>query len=552
MSTPAISTFGRGLKGNGSNQNVQSATWGEVGMTTSPTKFTIFLTIHSGTIGKVFSTGYTSSQDGLAFSVTPTGFIFESNKTENAVLNITADKGDVVITFDNNVYSFYVNTVLVAQEEFIYTVPLKWGAGEKLYVLSYRDSSSFSDALVSNIGVIDDVVLTPDQIEYLHKLPHKFLYPEKVVNPDGSANWFPKSFILPQSTLDKVKVHMPMTDTDGYSRNMVGYSETFENITGDFTTINNIYSFGGSIVSIDNGRGKAVDSINTSVNVRIVDDTILSIPLVASELVKYTFEIETDTNSTVKIWNGVSYLIVGNAIAGVLLKVSVVIENLGDYGSSVIQAGTANTIWIDNLSVAKLSNIYPIQNYTASVRDEAKQLAKGLQTSSWERDSLGVPLSGKFDRLIQDGVGDLNTQWVPDITKDFSFEYVFDSQPDGEYQLFGCGVNIGTAIWLGCSPSGTSFIRMGNDTFNSGTVIGVPYHAYLNYKASTNTTEVWFNGVLVKTIQSNFTTMTLPFSLSIANSTYNARGAVKKFRRLYGNYNAKHLYEAYLLKEGLL
>ena len=393
MSTPAISTFGRGLKGNGNNQTVQSATWAELGMTTSPTKFTIFLTIHSGTIGKVFSTGYTSSYSGLALTATPTGFIFESNKTENAVLNIPAEKGDVVITFDNNVYSFYVNTVLVAQEEFIYTVPLKWGAGEKLYVLSYRDSSSFSDALVSNIGVIDDVVLTPDQIEYLHKLPHKFLYPEKVVNPDGSANWFPKSFILPQSTLDKVKVHMPMTDTDDYARNMIGYSEVEKPTAPDFSSIGNWSMLDGSTVT--NGALNVTSDINGGAYLTGLTSGYYLIEVVIGE---YTL--------------GNPRVYMENTAVG---KASLDTSKVGVPQWFILYNASATRFYIQNFyvvggdfkidtsSVKQLSGTYPIQNYTDSCRSEAINLPYGLQTSSWKRDILGVPYAGSFDALQMDG-----------------------------------------------------------------------------------------------------------------------------------------------------
>ena len=348
MSTPAISTFGRGLKGNGSNQNVQSATWGEVGMTTSPTKFTIFLTIHSGTIGKVFSTGYTSSYSGLALTATPTGFIFESNKTENAVLNIPAEKGDVVITFDNNVYSFYVNTVLVAQEEFIYTVPLKWGAGEKLYVLSYRDSSSFSDALVSNIGVIDDVVLTPDQIEYLHKLPHKFLYPEKVVNPDGSANWFPKSFILPQSTLDKVKVHMPMTDTDDYARNMIGYSEGVESFTNpDF-----IDATGWTL---DTNASIAGGELIFASVTNLVNGAYFNVGL-NTELAIIQFEITEYMSGDITAWFGGSQGRATNQSFNSIGTHSFITSAEGSNNLIIFGSTSTATCKIDNVSLKQLSS----------------------------------------------------------------------------------------------------------------------------------------------------------------------------------------------------
>ena len=111
---------------------------------------------------------------------------------------------------------------------------------------------------------------------------------------------------------------------------------------------------------------------------------------------------------------------------------------------------------------------YPITNYTSSVRDNARRLPYGLQTSGFKRDSNGLILS-KSNFLEADGVGYGDTGWIPDISKPTTIECILDKKSINDFQLNGTeylriGVASGNALYFRCGDKQPSVLNTAVDS----------------------------------------------------------------------------------------
>lgn len=74
--------------------------------------------------------------------------------------------------------------------------------------------------------------------------------------------------------------------------------------------------------------------------------------------------------------------------------------------------GNETTHLFKEISLKEITGIYPINNYTAGSRLNARRLTSGLQTCFLNRDSLGRYLSINKDGLVGDGVGYASTRYI--------------------------------------------------------------------------------------------------------------------------------------------
>ena len=181
-------------------------------------------------------------------------------------------------------------------------------------------------------------------------------------------------------------LNMPMCETDGYVRNMKSYSE------------------GSELVTVVNGYGKnTVTKTNDVYTVTVIDDikgcyaTISNILIGDKVLISYEIISSTATTGNIFSWFGSKKI---EPIAS-FSHINTSIKTPGDTRFDGLNTGAVITF---KVSVKKLTGVSFIQNYTSSVRDNAKNLQHGLQTCKFVRDSLGV-IQSASDYLECDGVG---------------------------------------------------------------------------------------------------------------------------------------------------
>ena len=268
-----------------------------------------------------------------------------------------------------------------------------------------KQDTAFSTGVLGNLIAISQA-LTPTQIEYQYNYPEKFLYWEAVTNA-GVKTFTPKSYILSDTELSNVVAHLPMTDTDNYTRNMVGYSETA------LTTHNENIDGVGNTITYD--ASSNLFTINQVDFTLAVYKPFIGKPetFVAGNL--YLFKAKITVVSGATSLSAMEYGSSDGAnLANYYNKPLVAgdvheVYTIGNYRSNgyanLLFDGTQNNaaVFTVEFDALKLSNTYPIQNYTASVRDEAKNLTTGLQASLLDIDKLGVIQGSSFDRLYMDG-----------------------------------------------------------------------------------------------------------------------------------------------------
>jgi len=156
-------------------------------------------------------------------------------------------------------------------------------------------------------------------------------------------------------------------------------------------------------------------------------------------------------------------------------------------------------ITVTNFRVYSTTANTAITNFTNSCRDEALRLTYGMQTCFLQRDSLGVPSGSSFDRLQCDGVGYVDTGWIPDANSDFTISFaVPKGTTSTSYIMNGIqssGVN--DRLLLGAyAGGGYDYMRIGSVSYananvyqNKGSYLGT-----ISYQASTKTANFFING----------------------------------------------------------
>ncbi|WBC28522.1 hypothetical protein TPMD03_49 [Thiohalocapsa phage LS06-2018-MD03] len=501
---------GQGVKFNGIDQCVSGGTWNDIGITTNPTGFTISCFVSGGT-RQIWNTGYESSYNGIGLvKVNATTYRVNSNSTENSPLTFTfQDTGVITLTWNDGLVSMYGNGELLATQQFIYTTPFLFSVYEVLSIGAYRLSSSYFSGIINNVIVVDDGVLTPEQIAYQYNNPERFLYREDNVL---------KSAILTQSEIDNVVAYLPMCEKDNYVRDLVGYSEGVELNTYSSFIPAGTQTLNGTEITF-NGQP------NSNIRVSVPSQT-------DGTLYKISLDVTSYTSGYLE------YNLCGNnrsvdSISGVG-SFSFVTNSVGD-SNFLFYLQEDSTIGfngvVDNLSIKQLSGIYPIEEATSECRDDAQNLQYGLQTSKLARDSLGVP-TALSDYFECDDVAYGNTGKSFDNTKDFVIYGVVKFDDIGAEQAHGTAYNGATTrVTIGSSGDGRILARLGSET---KATVGVgdaftPFFFCIKRIDATDTMQFKINDVQIGSDSvSTFTeSMEWVFGRQGIYSTYKSSGEVR-------------------------
>jgi len=365
------------------------------------------------------------------------------------------------------------------------------------------DTYTADEEVVYSNAITTSKAFTDSQVDYLSKYPEKFLYHEKTVNADGSATWEAKSKILTQDELNSVVAHLPMCETDGYVRDMVGYSEVdvgtdSEFDTGDSWVTQNGASISGSILHLadenySGANGSSFDAevgdmFLASIKINSINQINGGISLIIRsptvQLAEYSLPV------------GESYFVFTSSEESTL---RVYVE-----GSST-WSGTAE---VESVYVKKLTSTYPIANFTTSVRYEAMNLTYGLQTCFLERDELGVITGGSFDSITSNSVADYS------ITNNFSLENVTNIEFIYEADSSLPKYNYNKLLYIG--QGNTSFFRIERlgvgstlysevNTQNTQQYFSFPDDTpiHINYYINQSTDEIslFVNGIIVGDVE---------------------------------------------------
>jgi len=306
------------------------------------------------------------------------------------------------------------------------------------------DSKEFTAEGVYQNAISTSKQFTVGQIEYLKSHPEKFLYSLAETQTDGSKTYSLHSEILTQEEIDSVVAYLPMCEADGYVRDMVMYSEILD-FNEEFTgTLGNFYSVSGGVLeNLDGDKLKVTSDGSSDFSRAVVDLVGYEIGdkiLVSFDVVSITGSVRFHDYS-----NNKSYT---DLLAQSTYKVVI---TLGDFDTNLGFGGYSDSefeLIIDNVKVSKLTSTNQITNFTNSCRDEALHLTYGLQTCFLQRDSLGVPSGSSFDRLQCDGVGYVDSGWIPKIGEYFILEAIVYQKNDTHFELngnsFTKGVYFGT------------------------------------------------------------------------------------------------------------
>ena len=333
------------------------------------------------------------------------------------------------------------------------------------------------DGISSNI-LLSKGVLTPEQIEYQYNRPEKFLYSVSTTQSDGSKTYSLQSEVLTQDELDSVVAYLPMCETDKYVRNMVGYSEGVDLLpNGDFNSGLDGYSMDddGTIELVDyEGETNVLKCYFPADNDRCRWN--ITLPDNGFYLLETKFYVEAgtlrfDASDSKLIGNEVTDFIVSDATSG-WVAVTTVLNCLDASNPIEVWYRTRDaetTYYIAYSKLRKLTSTHQIENFTNSVRDEAMNLTYGLQTCFLKRDELGVPYNSSFDRLNCDGVGYVDTGYYVNYTEAKQIELVVSER----YSAFGVATY---GAIIGNSENYTSLYCR----FNSGTThnIGINCNSY--------------------------------------------------------------------------
>ena len=358
-------------------------------------------------------------------------------------------------------------------------------------------SQTLTDYVISGLGVHKDYYLFTRLLTTAEK--------------DSYINT-PELFYAMAQADSTCVLNMPMCETDKYVRNMKTYSVSATNLfTSGFSAATN-----SMITDITNGYSIVKTSSDT-----ITWMAITNTKLVAETIVKMCFNFTLVAGSTYPV-------VVGAYTSRGLNSLSTPYQVKEGYNELVVPSWvntrlvylqitpiTSTFTWnFTNIIVNALSGIYPIQNYTSSVRDNAKNLQYGLQTCKFVRDSLGV-IQSASNYLECDGVGYIKTQWVPTGTDVFTLETVITPALVSKLQTHG---NYGTSInevQIGVTSSNLVFAS----SLNSETVY-LPYTENMHVCIVSDGVQSYYycNNVLIKTTYNNSGSTVNPFAFGGVNS----------------------------------
>ena len=324
----------------------------------------------------------------------------------------------------------------------------------------------------------------------------------------------PEAFYAMAQADSTCVLNMPMCETDGYVRNMKTYSKGSE---------------------LDNSfvAGKYTSDVTTK---RVAQ---FNLGLVVEAKKTYLVEIEYDDTAN-SILTG--YFCFGANGGGGYAEFHTVLKGIvtGTKGTafyllqmpstylglnpttaySWINAKTGGaTAYISVRSLKELTGVYPISNYTSSVRANAKKLQYGLQTCKFVRDSLGV-IQSASDYLECDGAGYADTGWNPSANEDWSIELIQEHSNNGLYHISGRAESSNARLYFGENNSGRSVVRY----LNSNSAVSDPIardvgHIVISSNFTAGLMKVYFSGLYIGEYDvSSFTDFTTSILLGIEAS----------------------------------
>ena len=428
---------GRGVKFNGTDQSIDTGVYTITGNTTISFSF------------------IPNKADGQLCILGRARIMLHSNKLQmdlrgsggfpdvfvSRVLDITKSYGVSIV--------FYADKIETWLNGILDTVTITPTIGLAYRYIGQRgNSQSFSESTISNITIINHA-LTPYEIKYQYSHPEKFLYHEK--QADGT--FIAKSEILSQSKIDSVVAHFPMCETDGFVRNMIGYSESvisgiIDNAPTDDDEVSTYtknddtsYDLAVTTAGTNTSRPYLAHSFNcsnSSYHYKVSFDVVVNsgTPILRDMYNGYHMSL----NETLKTGHYEFVLHTGNDSYGYLVQ----------YFNGTYEFD----ISVTNFKVTQLTSTYPIENFTNAARDDAKNLSTGLQTCFWKRDVLGVPVGNSFNEITFDGSGYVDTGYMVTYKEKKQIELVVTKRV-GDLSMFGAiigDIDNYTALYVRFNP----------------------------------------------------------------------------------------------------
>lgn len=292
----------------------------------------------------------------------------------------------------------------------------------------------------------------------------------------------PEAFYTMAQADSACVLNMPMCETDGYVRNMKSYSEGSEL---DTSFVPNTYTPSAGTARIAQFNLGLVVEANKTYLVEIkYDDTANSI------LTGYNcYGAKGDGTHTTfhTALKGIEKGTKGTAFYLLQIPSTYLGLSITTTYAWITTTAADKTAYISVRSLKEVTGVYPITNYTTSVRANAKNLQYGLQTCKFVRNSLGV-IQSASDYLECDGVGYINTKYKFNLIDGCSFTIIVDETPANYF--FGNNnsaiVNTTSAIYLKLMGTviDTYWLREGYKVFDM---------VYKN-----NIFKLYRNGVLVR------------------------------------------------------
>ena len=346
----------------------------------------------------------------------------------------------------------------------------------------------------------------------------------------------PETFYAMAQSDSTCVLNMPMCETDGYARNMKSYS-----LGTNFADVNlssTISGTGNTIIQDVNVFN--ISSVTASA--QTYHPMIMFYPKTfTSDL--YNIEIEVKcTSGTLKVRRieCTSPLALDDILTERTAKTYSLVagfEDIGGFKGSILLDGLNYPIYTAVVTVKKVEKItaglYPITNYTSSVRDNAKNLRYGLQTCKFVRDSLGV-IQSASDYLECDGVGYGNTGWIPNANEDFTIEVVkycpssASIDGDGNSRSDTTGLNIfqtNNVLYFSIGA------RVSGDLDSlSGITTNVFHHITVSYNSTTKQVSCYLDGISRRGLVTNFETSIYQYIIGKSIYSYLSKSQRRIFK----------------------
>lgn len=323
-------------------------------------------------------------------------------------------------------------------------------------------------------------------------------------------------------------LNMPMCETDKYVRNMKTYSVGATNLfTSGFSATG---SSGATTIAITNGysvikpSGGFVDWIaltnttqSTNADIKVSFTFNLGsgtvYPIVTS---CYTTTGIRTLSSPYQIKEGYNEIVIQSWASTRLAYL-------------IINQVTEAFVWnFTNIIVNALTGMYPITNYTSSVRDNAKNLQYGLQTCKFVRDGLGV-IQTASDYLECDGSGYADTGWIPPTNTNFTIECIIELNPISMYQQNGSGNLADAKIHFGLWNDNKPYIQGRNSQVVYKPAITVKTIMCFTVVKEGSVNKLFINNELLSTQVDSQITESMPFILG-KRSTFISKSPIRLFK----------------------